>query len=120
MLLPSPSCSLNASGSFFEETRRGIAVRVRVSPGSHRDQIDGLVAGSGGRIHLKVAVRAAADRGQANTAVVALLAREWKFPKSHLTIVAGSAHRNKVIGIAGESGAVADGLASWASRHLAG
>lgn len=118
MLQPSPNPPADTSGSFFEKTRRGIAVRVRVSPGTRRDQIEGVTFDPDGRMRLRVAVRAAAADGQANAAAIALLAREWGLPKSQLAIVAGVTDRRKTIAIAGEPSAVAQGLAAWASRRL--
>jgi uncharacterized protein YggU (UPF0235/DUF167 family) len=118
MLQPSPSTGVGARGSFFERTRRGIAARVRVSPGTHRDRIEGVVLDPDGRTRLRIAVRAAAEGGRANAAVIALLAEEWGLPKSQLAIVAGASHRRKTIGVAGDPVAVADELAAWASRRL--
>ncbi len=56
-----------------------------------------------GRVALKVRVAAAADDGQANAAVLALLAKALKRPKSSLTLVAGRTARLKRFVVQGAS-----------------
>ena len=104
--------------SFVEVSRRGIAVRVRVAAGARNERIEGMVSDADGRMRLRISVRAAADGGQANTAAIELLSREWRLPKSRLEIVAGTSGRRKTIGIAGDPAAIAHELALWASRRF--
>ena len=73
---------------------------VRVTPKGGRDAVDGWTRDAGGRPLLKVRVAAAASEGAANAAVVALLAKALRRPKSTLSIVAGQAARVKRIEIA--------------------
>ena len=117
MSRPLPRSVAPAIAPFVEHTRRGIVVRVRVTPGARADRIEGIAADVDGRLRVRVAVRAAADRGQANAAVVALLAREWGLAKSTLAIVAGASDRRKTIAVVGDPAVVADELARWASRR---
>lgn len=46
-----------------------------------------------------VRTKAPAVEGKANTAAVALIAKHFKMPKSHVKIVRGATSRNKVIEI---------------------
>ena len=59
---------------------------------------------------LKLSVRAPAHEGEANAAVVALLARALRLPKSALSVAAGHTSREKTIAIRGEAGALAMGV----------
>jgi uncharacterized protein YggU (UPF0235/DUF167 family) len=71
-------------------------LRLRVSPGATRTEFVGRY-GSG----WKVRVNAAPERGRANDAVVALLARRLRVPRSSLSLVSGHAGRDKVIELHG-------------------
>lgn len=68
-------------------------VRVAVKPGSRSDdRIEEQGDGS-----LLVHLRARPVEGAANTALLALLAKHWGVPKSHLEIVRGTTSRQKVV-----------------------
>lgn len=70
---------------------------VRVTPKGGRDAIEGWTRDDAGRPVLKVRVAAAAAEGAANSAVIALLAKALKRPRSALTLVAGHTARVKRI-----------------------
>ena len=74
---------------------------VRVTPRGGCDAADGWSSDETGRPVLKVRVSAAASEGAANTAVVALLAKVLKIPKSAVRIVAGETSRVKRLEIDG-------------------
>jgi uncharacterized protein len=90
----------------------GLRVDVRVSPRASRERIEGFAKRPGG-IALKVAVTAPPADGRANDAVIALLAKAWRLPKSAFEIAAGAAARDKTIRIAGEGAAIARKLEDW-------
>ena len=56
---------------------------------------------------LRVRVSAVPDKGKANAAVVALLARALGVPKSAVSVVSGETSRLKTLAIAGDSAALA-------------
>ena len=68
---------------------------VRLTPRGGRDAVEGWTRDDAGRLVLKVRVAAAAADGQANAAVIALLAKALKVPKSALALVAGQTARLK-------------------------
>ena len=70
---------------------------VRVTPRGGRDAVEGWTTDEAGRAVLKVRVAAAATEGAANAAVIALLAKALKRPKSAFEIVAGQTARLKRI-----------------------
>lgn len=88
-------------------------MRVRVTPRARTARIDGLHEDAEGGVRLRVAVTEAADAGRANAAVLALLAREWRLPKSTLAVVSGASDRRKTISIEGDSGNLMDRLLRW-------
>jgi uncharacterized protein len=82
----------------------GVIVTVKLAPRSRRAAIDGVAdepSVEGMRPVLKVRVTAAPEDGKANAALIALLAKSWRIPKSAFAIVAGGTSRLKRIRIAG-------------------
>jgi uncharacterized protein YggU (UPF0235/DUF167 family) len=74
---------------------------VRVTPRGGRDAVDGWSADEAGRPILKLRVSAAAAEGAANAAVIVLLAKALKVPKSAVRITAGETARVKRLEIDG-------------------
>lgn len=93
---------------------RGIRVTVRLTPRAGRNAVTGRAADADGAPLLKVAVTAVPERGAANEALVALLAKGWRLPKSALAIIGGATDRTKLIEIAGDD-ALAARLEAWAA-----
>ena len=86
----------------WRETDLGLDVRLMVIPKSSRDEIVGIVDGGEGAV-LKVKVRVVPEKGKANLAVVKLLSKALKIPKSTFEIVSGSTNRRKIVRIHGKS-----------------
>lgn len=84
----------------------GAELRVKAAPGARTDAIDGVVQDADGQSSLKVRVRAAPEKGKANAAIEALLARALGLPKSAVSVEKGGASRIKLVRIAGD-GAIA-------------
>lgn len=101
----------------LRETDAGVTVRLRVSPRARRDRIDGAVAEADGSFALKVSVTASPDKGRANEAVIALLARALGVPKSRLEVAQGTTSRHKTLRVAGDPGALARRLRDLAETH---
>jgi len=74
----------------------GVRFRVRAVPRARRQ---GLVGRYGDA--LRVAVRAAAEKGRANEALIEVLAGVFAVPASAVQIVAGAGGRDKTVAIAG-------------------
>ena len=68
---------------------------VRVTPRGGRDAVEGWASDAAGRPVLKLRVAAPPADGAANAAVVALLAKALKRPKSQIAIVSGETARLK-------------------------
>ena len=69
-------------------------IKVRVQPKSSRNQVGGFQDGT-----LRVRVTAAPTEGQANAAVIALLAKTLGVSKSRLGIIRGYSSRDKVVSV---------------------
>lgn len=82
-------------------TWRGDAVCfvVRLTPRGGRDAIDGWRDGADGTPQLHARVAVPPEDGKANAALIALLAKTLKVPKTTLEIVAGASARTKTIAI---------------------
>mgnify|MGYP000888575432 CR=1 FL=1 len=74
---------------------------VRVTPKGGRDAVDGWTQDEAGRPVLKVRVSSAPSDGAANAAVIALISRRLRIPKSAVRIAAGETARVKRLEIAG-------------------
>jgi uncharacterized protein YggU (UPF0235/DUF167 family) len=74
---------------------------VRVTPRGGRDAVEGWVLDEAGRSVLKLRVSAAAADGAANAAVIALLAKALKRPKSAIRITSGETARVKRLEVEG-------------------
>lgn len=83
----------------------GVSIALRVTPRGGRDGVDGIEQLSDGRSVLKLRVRAIADGGEANRAVLALLAKSLGVPKASVSLVSGATSRLKQVAHRGRSGA---------------
>jgi uncharacterized protein (TIGR00251 family) len=94
-------------------SEQGVSLAVRVTPRGGRDDIDGCETLADGRAVLKVRVRAIAESGTANAAVVLLLSKALGVPRSRIRISSGVTSRQKQIIIDGDPvrlGAVLESL----------
>jgi uncharacterized protein (TIGR00251 family) len=76
---------------FYTVRDRGILLRVRAKPGSRADRIAGVRGDS-----LLVEVRAAAERGRANEAVIRVLAEAFGLRTAAIELKAGAGSRRKL------------------------
>ena len=74
---------------------------VRLQPGAAREGIDGWDVDADGRPVLKVRVRARPVEGEANAALVALIARVLSVPRRAVDLARGGQSRLKMLEIDG-------------------
>jgi uncharacterized protein YggU (UPF0235/DUF167 family) len=79
----------------------GLAVAVRLTPRGGRDAIEGIERRADGQCVLKARVRAAPTEGEANEALLSLLARAVGVPPRDVSLAAGATARIKRVTIAG-------------------
>ncbi|RDJ22435.1 hypothetical protein DWF00_02295 [Bosea caraganae] len=87
-------------------TPDGLLLAVRLTPRGGRDAIDGVELLADRREVLKVRVRAAPTEGEANAALLALLAKLLGVPRSRTELAAGATARLKVVAVSGEAEAL--------------
>lgn len=98
----------------------GISIALRVTPRGGRDGVDGIEQLSDGRSVLKVRVRAIADGGEANRAVLVLLAKSLGVPKASVSLLSGATSRLKQVAVEGDPARLTDALREFASFKSTG
>lgn len=89
-------------GRPWSRTANGISLIVRLTPKGGRDAIDGIEVLADGRRVLKLRVRAAASDGEANTALIRLIATAMHIPRRDVILAAGATGRIKRLVISGD------------------
>lgn len=85
--------------SWYRQDQDALTLFLRVTPNAARDQIEPPFKRDDGTWRLPVRVRAVPDKGAANKAVTALLAKSLDLPKSAVTIESGTTNRLKTVRI---------------------
>ena len=80
----------------------GVSVSLRVTPRGGRDDFEGIETLANGRSVIKVRVRAIAEGGEANRAVIALLANALGVPRTKVRLLSGATSRIKQIAVDGD------------------
>jgi uncharacterized protein (TIGR00251 family) len=87
--------------------RDGLLLTVRLTPRGGRDAVDAIERMADGRSVLKVRVRAAASEGEANAALLKLIAKTMGVAPRSVALIAGATSRIKRLRIAGAGPALA-------------
>ena len=98
--------------SAFRADKDGLVINLRVSPKASRNAIQGVMATADGQA-LKIAVTAPPDKGKANAAAIALLAKAFGVAKSSVTVVAGETDRRKILRVSGDPVALSAIAQHW-------
>jgi uncharacterized protein len=80
----------------------GLRLHLRVTPNAGRNVIEGIELRDDDTSVLRVRVTAVPDRGKANAAVFALIAKTLDLPKSAVTLTSGETARFKTLALAGD------------------
>lgn len=97
----------------------GVTVAVRLTPKARANRIDGVVATESDEAAgaLKARVTAAPESGKANAALLQLLSKQWKLPKSAMTVASGVKDRRKTVHVAGDPAMLAARLDRWIKEN---
>ncbi|RAU22938.1 hypothetical protein CU669_06030 [Paramagnetospirillum kuznetsovii] len=101
----------------FTVVAGGVRVMVRLTPKASRDRIQGVAADADGQAVVKVQVTAVPEDGKANAALLKLLSKQWRVPKTGMDIVQGATDRRKVILISGDGADLLQRLDQWMTNH---
>ena len=94
------------TGQVWTSTSRGLIIRLRVIPKASRNGIAGFYENADGVVSLKVTTTAQPEKGKANKAVITILSKRFRQPKSRFSVIHGETDRNKTILIDGDSAEV--------------
>lgn len=86
----------------LETDGTGLLLPVRLTPNASRDAIEGWRETADGERHLAVRVRAVPEKGKANKALIALLAKQLGLPKRDVDVIRGTTSRLKTVRIEAE------------------
>jgi uncharacterized protein (TIGR00251 family) len=81
----------------------GVVLAVRLTPKGGRDSIEGIETSADGRAVLKARVRAAPSEGEANAALIQVLAKAVGVPPRNIALISGATTRLKRLMISGDS-----------------
>lgn len=88
-------------------------VTIRLTPRSSANRILGVERLADGSSVLKVSVTAVPEGGKANAALIKLLAKAWKLPKTSLSVASGATSRRKVLLVSGDVDKLIARLQQW-------
>ena len=91
-------------------TAGGVTISVRLTPRGGRDAIEGMEQRADGQYVLKTRVRAAPTEGEANAALVKLLAHALGVAPRNVSLVAGATSRIKRVTMTGDGPTLAAAL----------
>lgn len=77
-------------------------ITVKLTPGAKQNKVTRWEEDLFGDRTLKVQVTAIPEKGKANKALIALLSKHWKIPKSAITIIRGETSRTKILEISSD------------------
>ena len=86
----------------YRPDARGLVLHLRVTPNAGADRIDGTEQRDDGSAVLRIRVSAVPDKGKANAAAIALLAKSLGIPKTSITLISGETARLKTVRVDGD------------------
>ncbi|TAH34730.1 MAG: DUF167 domain-containing protein [Alphaproteobacteria bacterium] len=103
--------------SCFKIVSAGIELAVHCTPNARQERIGDIVADADGNYALKIAVTVPPEDGKANKAVIALLSKNWKLPKTSISLLRGDTSRHKKLLIAGSHDKLSKILELWYDKR---
>lgn len=89
-----------------------MTVAVRLQPGARRSQVDGTTQLDDGTAVLRARVSEPPEKGKANAALIKLLSKAWRLPKSAIELQSGQSDRRKTLLVIGGEERF-DALSTW-------
>ena len=102
---------------FYEDTKQGIILRVRLTPNSSCCKITGLFQTPEGVAFLKISITSVPEKGKANQELISWISKQLKIAKSNLSIISGELDRYKKILITADRESVLPKITSWITKE---
>ena len=83
----------------WEIVKEHLLVHARVTPNARKNGLGGLYRAADGSLALGIYVSVPPEKGKANKAAIAILAKALKVPKSSISLAMGETSRDKVFKI---------------------
>jgi len=93
--------------SVWRQDGSDLLLSVRLTPGAAREDLSGKWTDEKGADWLGARVRAVPEKGKANAALIALLAKALEWPRSAISLESGDSNRLKRLRIKGGGEALA-------------
>lgn len=103
------SPSFTAS-DILEPRADAVRLYVKLTPKASANRLDKVEMGEGEQARLRVSVTAVPEKGKANKALIALLAKEFSLAKRDISVLAGALARLKTVEISGNAQSLLDGI----------
>ncbi len=100
----------------FAAVPGGVAVNVRLTPKASRDRVGPVAADEDGGAVLKIAVTQPPEKGQANRALIKLVAKSWRLPRTAVSVRKGAKDRRKTLFVEGDAEAILARLGAWTDK----
>jgi uncharacterized protein (TIGR00251 family) len=97
----------------FAAVSGGLSVRVRLTPKAARNAVTGIATDAQGVTSSKATVTAAPEGGKANKALIGMLAKSWRLPKTSVLVKSGATHRQKTLLVEGDTEMLMKKLKIW-------
>ncbi|MGD9811142.1 MAG: DUF167 domain-containing protein [Sphingobium sp.] len=92
------------SASFLRVDGPDLILAVRLTPRGARDAAGGIWQDDKGAVWIQASVRAVPEKGKANAALVALIAKSLRIPAKSIALESGGTGRLKRLRLAGYAG----------------
>ncbi|PZU86457.1 MAG: hypothetical protein DI528_09840 [Shinella sp.] len=79
-----------------------LRLAIRLTPNAGRDALEGVEENAEGEAYLRARVTSVPEKGKANKALIALVAKAVGVPKSSVSLVSGETARQKILRIDGD------------------
>lgn len=80
----------------FKQYKTGFCINAKISTKSYCNKIGNIIT-IDNKKYLKIFVTATPHKNQANNAVIELLTKELRLPKTHISIKTGKTSKSKII-----------------------
>ena len=97
----------------FELHKKGLMIRVRISPNSSSCAVNGIMDSADGAKLLKISLKSVPEKGKANKELIDFLAQKMRIPKIDIELVSGETQRVKKILFYGEAKLLKKQLYNW-------